>query len=377
MIYKALMLLHKRNPDLCFLLQNVSIDIVDTAPTACIFWDKKAKKFKILIGIEFSKGFKVEDYAAIIEHELMHLIFRHIGDNTYTDRALANIAQDAVINDICEFLKPSERSKRHENLKSGVFLEDINTTHKKNFDVRRTTSKDIYDFLVSLSEQDKKDLTDQSFDEHFKDGIEDSPLPEILANSKPEFEKLIRGFGEKSLKESRKFLEAIKDKEIKENFLNDLKKFHCSIKSDDKRSTIKRPNRRTGIVFGVEKKKTKKALFILDVSGSMMKPATMDKMQCTFLSCVREGFEIDIIAGDTALTFDQKKVSKDFNFSSIEGGGGTVLSWIGDRGKGDDCVIVITDLEFHHDDIAHLPVSRTLILCTGAMKHNTFKTIGV
>jgi len=377
MIYKALMLLHKRNPDLCFLLQNVSIDISDSVETACIFWDKKAKKFKILIGEEFSKGFKVEDYAAIIEHELMHLIFRHIGNDSFKDKALANIAQDAIINDICEFLKPGEREKRHENLKSGVFLDTLNEKHNQRFSISRTTSKDLYDFLVSLNDKDKQDLVDQSFDDHFKDGIDDSPLTEIMANNGDELEKLIKGFSRVNLKESREFLKAIKDRELKESFLNELKKFHCSIKTDEKRSTIKRPNRRTGLVFGIEKKKTKKALFIVDVSGSMMGAETLEKMQDSFLYCVREGFEIDIIAGDTDLTFEAKKVSKAFEFSSIKGGGGTVLSWIGERGKNEDCVIVITDLEFNHSDISHLPVSRTLILCTNNRTHNTFKTIGV
>lgn len=83
-------------------LQQLTIQYSSRVPTAGVFFDKKTRNFQMLISPEWFIGLpKVVNRAAVLEHEVAHIIHRHVMVNAEANGMVhkkLNIAMDLVIN---------------------------------------------------------------------------------------------------------------------------------------------------------------------------------------------------------------------------------------------------------------------------------------
>lgn len=401
-VYKALITLQKNAPDLFFMVRNTKIEVnVPKIPTACASYDVKEKKFLIKVGEQFTKDLDQYSFAALIEHELMHIILLHVTDiisGRYKreDFQTLNTAQDAIINDIGVLLK---KAKLHPIMQKGVFLEDISKLVGETLDSDKHSVRDVFDKLKKLSDQQKQNAQKsgqlgEGFDDHSEmNGDNDPSDPtntdgqeiraELLKAAKEFFEdhpkettSLMKDFSRKS-SDCKMYLETIlkldKDKKIK----REIEKFFTSNKTVDKKSSMKRPNRRFDNPKGHIRVKKQKILLGLDVSGSMMTPDTIEKLQIVVKSATNNEFAVDLVFGDTKKLGEFKNIKKDFDFSKVHGGGGTTLDFIFAEKGSYDCYVVATDGYFDLSDIPKGRGNNTLFISTEMEKIGNYKTIKI
>lgn len=375
-MYKALIFLSKKSPDLFFIINKTEIKITDNEiESAGITFDRNSKKFIILLNKNFIDGFDTLSLAAIIEHEILHLVLNHVSQKKLTDKKLANIAFDAIINEIGSCF--SDKKKLDKKLQDGIFLDTIEEKICENLDLKIHDSEYIYNRLKKLSDDDLESLT--SFDSHLVDSSKESEneLGDFLEDNAEKTESLLKSIGKKS-KDFASFLSNIEKLKRDSKILNEISKFFNSKKSFEKKSTIKRPSRRFPSPIGRKKIKTKNLRLLLDTSGSMLTEDTLDKLKKTVSLAVNNDFLVDLIFGDTEKRGDFKNITKNFDFSKISGGGGTCLKFMhDDKSKKYDLNLIVTDLEINENDLIKFSKKNTLILCTTARKNDTIKTINI
>ena len=400
-VYKALITLQKNAPDLFFMVRNTKIDInVPKIPTACAGYDRKDKKFLIKVGEKFTKDLDQYSFAALIEHELLHIVLLHVTDilaGRYKpeDFELLNTAQDAVINDIGVLLR---KSKLHPIMQQGVFLEDISKMLNEKLDTDTHSVRDVFEKLKAFNQKQMQKAKDSGqlgpgFDDHseMNGSNPDDPSDtdgqemkaEMLAAAKEFFgdhgketTSLMKDFSKKS-SDFKMYLETIlkldKDKRIK----REIEKFFTSNKTVDKKSSMKRPNRRFDNPKGSIRIKKQKILLGLDVSGSMMTPETIEKLQIVVKSATNNEYSIDLVFGDTKKLGEFKNIKKNFDFSQIHGGGGTTLDFIFKEKDNYDCYVCATDGYFDMSDIPKGMGNNILFISTEMEKIGNYKTIKI
>jgi predicted metal-dependent peptidase len=373
-VYKALIMLEKSCPDLFLLIKNVKIESCQKTPTAYAKIEKSG--FKIVINESWVDSFDSYNLASLIEHEILHIILNHLSDKNYSNKKLANVAMDSIINEIGVFI--SDRKKLNDELNKGVFLKELNEKFNSSFSASKNTVKEIYDFLMGQKEDDLEDLT--SFDEGLSestDSIESSEIAktiESIIDSK-DLDKIIKSYSKNS-KELKTQLDRIEKIEKNKKIVQAINHFFASNKNDSKKS-IKRVNKRFNFLpYGKIKDSTQKILIALDVSGSMINPDEIEKMKITISSATNYGFNIDLIFGDTKKLGEFKNIKKNFDFSQVFGGGGTDLRFIFEDKLSDyDCLVVLTDGYFNHNEIPLKHKNSILFLNTSKDPIKNFKNL--
>lgn len=373
-IYKSLILLEKTCPDLFLLIKNVKIESDKKCQTAYAKIEKSG--FKIVINESWVDSFDSYNLASLIEHEILHIILNHLSDKTYSNKRLANIAMDSIINEIGVFI--SNRDKLNKELNNGIFLDDLNKSYNTQFSSKNNTVKDIYDFLLTQREEDLEDLN--SFDEGLSQSDEMIESDEItktiesIIDSK-DLDKVIKSYAKQS-KELKIQLDRIEKIEKNKKIVQAINQFFANNKNDYKKS-IKRVNKRFNFLpYGRTKDSTQKVLLALDVSGSMINPDEIEKMKITISTATNYGFNIDLIFGDTEKLGEFKNIKKNFDFSKVFGGGGTDLRFIFDSKLSDyDCLVVLTDGYFNHNEIPIKHKNSILFLNTTNNPIKNFKNL--
>lgn len=363
LIYRALIQLEKTSPDLYFLIKKAKIEVsTDEKLTAYCTIEKN--QFKIVLGESFIKDFNEFSLAALIEHESLHIVFEHLTRTVFSelkgqDRTLANIAQDAIINELGLFL--SQRKKLNEKLQKGIWIETINeklAESKSNVRVCQFThsSLDILEILKKELKKEKQDeLKNQCFDDHLKESNED--MSEIIDLDNNETLKAIEGLLNDSKKAGSKTGQALLSGLIKKkkdkSFSKEVNKFLGSCLVGEKQPTSKRLSRRFIGQKGKKEVEKPKILLGIDTSGSMLDEETIKKMQLIVSKSLGLGLEVSIVFGDTEKKGIFHSIKNHFDFSSIRGGGGTELSFIFNEFKKSNYngLIVLTDAEFDHNSI--------------------------
>lgn len=374
-IYKALLNIEKQCPELFLLVNSLKIETCEKCPTA---YAKKTGEntFKIVINQTWHDDFNEFNLSALIEHELLHVVLDHCSSlESYHDKQKANIAMDAIINDIGHFLK--QKDSLNETLKEGIFLDNLNKKHKTDFSSYSNTALDIYNFLSTLNEKDLEKIG-QPFDTGIEAGEnEESRMPGSEGDSidlrdlvsQSDYESIIKKYSRESSDIKTKIAEIEK---IKNNakIRKEIEKFFQSNKADKKQS-IKRRNRRySHLPYGRISAKRQKILLALDVSGSMLNPDDFAKMKMVVNSATSNMFEIDLIFGDTKKIGEYKNIKKSFDFeNNIHGGGGTRLDFIFEEKINDyDCFVIVTDGQFNHNEVPNLK-NRFLFLVTDGERY--------
>ena len=404
-IYKALIDLEKSCPELFYLMKNCKVEIEPKEKCPTAYASKTKDGFKIAINEEWKESFSVYDLSALIEHELLHIVLNHCSTMPeYADKRLANMAMDSIINDIGHYFQ--DRSKLCKELQSGVYMDTLNKNYGTDFNSRRDSSKDIYDFLKNQDEEKHDKM--QSFDEGLGDDstgqasdmgqdIEEAMekiaekaginqgndkalgLDDIL--SPDEMEQVVKAYSNKS-SDIKKYFGEIEKRARNKKIASYIEKFFSSNKNENKRSIKKLNKRFSFIPYGKIKDTKQKVLMALDVSGSMLNPEDLAKMRQTVISATNNGFSVDLIFGDTERLGGYKDIKNNFDFNKITGGGGTELSFIfEEKGVKDyDCIVVITDGEFNHKTIPKSRKDSILFLITNNyrdIKIDGFKNIKI
>jgi len=323
LIFDALNYLRKYSPHIFSILELCNIKLKADIPTACVSWEKSSKKFNIDIGPKFYENLDSKNLSAIIEHEAYHVLFRHLFDDKLKDKNLANIAQDAIINDCIKLFRDNKNDILLDNR---VKLKEIN----KAFNIENNTSHDVYKYLEQ-NKNDIKDLLDKLLDDHSALDNDDEGISEIdkaiikealkntIKSNKESFEKI----GNQSADVDRLVKEALKvEYNFKNLFSYAVKK---SLKADQKR-TWKKVNRRYGSDAKGKKKAIKpNVLLLVDTSGSITDEIlSMVNYQISYLS---KFYDFTVCWGDTKLHgHDKIKRGQKPNIT-FKGGGGTNLNF--------------------------------------------------
>lgn len=347
-IYKALIDIEKKCPELFLLVNSLKIESCEKCPTA---YAQKINdtSFKIVINKTWAENFDTFNLSALIEHELLHIVLGHCSQlESYHDKKTANIAMDAIINDIGYFI--SQKKELNNELSGGIFLDAINEKFDSNFSAKKHTSLQLYNFLMAQKENDLDDLG-QPFDmgDMSDDNID---LKEMLSDSA--YESIVKKYSEKS-GELKEMLFEIEKREKNKVIKKEIEKFFQSNKADKKQSIKRRNKRFLHLPYGRISSKSQKILLALDVSGSMLNPEDMAKIKMVIYSAINNMFEIDLIFGDTKKIGEFKGIKKNFDMAQIRGGGGTDLKFIFDENISSyDCFVIVTDGEFNHGCIPNL-----------------------
>lgn len=329
-IFEALNFLRKNNPQIYMLLDLVNISVSDKISTACIAWNKSTKKADILISKSYYDRLDGLNLSAIIEHELLHLLFEHLTDDTMADKKTANIAMDSIINDCVKLFKTN---KEADLLDNRVKLKEINSGL---FSVEKNTSFEVYTYLIQnpdkMPESGKGENSgtiddhsefnsDSSLDEMSETDkqILESQIKEVIKANEDAFKKL----GQGSADLSRIVEKSIKcEYNFKSIFENCVKK---SLRADAQ-NTWKKLNRRLGELAKGHKKAVKpNVLLLVDTSGSMGSDSLEQiNYQISFLS---KYYNFTVAWGDDYLKdFKTIKKGEKINIPFV-GGGGTDLNF--------------------------------------------------
>lgn len=347
-IFAGLNHIRKSSPHLFSLLDITEINIEEKIPTALVFWNKKSKKFNIKISQNFVDNLDSLNLAAIIEHELLHVLFEHLFDDTMPNKQIANIAMDSIINDTIKIFLDDKADKL---LDSRVKLRNIS----KDFNVSKNTSLEVYKYLEQNAKKMPKDA--DGIDDHGEfsnaddngengndsgiDELEKAIAKAAVANV---VEKNLNDFqaaGNKCAEISRVVTEMMKVAyNFKSLFENAVKK---SLRSDLVR-TWKKPNRRLGdLCKGVKAAVKPNVLLLVDTSGSINDEILAKiNWQIAFLS---KFYNFTVCWGDTQLE-GSKKIKKGQKVTiPYSGFGGTDLGFYEELTKKEnfDLIVFNTD----------------------------------
>jgi len=331
-LFEALNHLRKSVPHIYSIMDLTNIELnQNDIPTASVSWDKKAKKFLIKVGNLFSNDLDSRNLSAVLEHELYHILFEHLFDETMPDKKRANVAMDSIINDSIELFRNDKADKI---LDSRVKLKDIN----KAFNISNNTSLDVYKYLGENPEKmpengnglddhggfsNNDDNLDGAENSDLSNGLEKEIAKAVLKNhiekNLDSFQTMGRGHADldRLIKEKLKV-----EYNFKTIFSNAIKK----TLRDETKKTWKKPSRRLGnIVKGIKKSNVPNVLLVIDTSGSI-NDEILKKVnwQVDFLS---KFYSFTICWGDDSLE-GQLRIKKGqkpkINYS---GYGGTDLSF--------------------------------------------------
>lgn len=392
-IYKAVMELSRKSPEIYHTLEKTEILKKKDFPTAGAMI--KSQGYEIVIRDEWVDTFDTHNLAAVMEHELMHIVFQHCDTmKDFEDRELANIAMDAIINDLAETFK--YKTKLNEHLKKGVFIDQLSKELNTRLSSRTHTAKQIYDLMIEEQKKNPKKQFTICFDMGIiskeekgdagapngstpgmigKDGIDQNGG---LAQELPEeIQKALGKMAGMGSLDAQILLERGRDRELERKFKLEVAKFLCSNKREYE-ATKRRPNRR-GIPLASGKKRVEKQKILigLDVSGSMLDERTLKRLSQVVESGIKLDYDVDITWGDTRRLGFEEGIDKKFDFTKIQGGGGTELSFIFDTKVNYDVIVCVTDGYFNHEEVPVKKKGKILFLLTEDTKIERFKCVRI
>lgn len=338
-LYMTLAYVQKKIPWASIILKDIKIKIDDNCNSAYVTANKE--NYLMVLGEAFFTELDEKSLAFVIEHELLHIVYAHIGAAWAENMEIANIAMDAIINE------STVLNSSHSLLNNRVTFDAL----KKHFDLDCNlyshTSKDIYDALIDKNGEGEGEGEGESslknFDEtNINDLIEQNEATGEMKAIGPKIDtkKVAKNIGDVSGKLAREIKKYNDD--IANNFKQLFKMFVGKSLRQNKKATWKKSSRRFGAAEKGKKKDNKPSvLIVVDTSGSMSDDA-LEKINFQ-ISHILKHYELTVCWGDTCLE-NYKKVKKKTKFKAeYIGRGGTNLNfWENVPGKY-DLVVFNTD----------------------------------
>lgn len=328
-----------------------STEVVDETITA--YTDGVNKKY----GRAFMDALTDQEVNALVLHENLHIVFRHLLHNRdlfEEDMALANAAADYVVNDVIVSLKDMSLC----SLPKGGLVDE--KYHNMNM-------REVYRLLKEQKDKRKKQgqggsgssqdpLDDYSFDQHDTK----AQSPQTVEDAKALDTMIDRALREGALLAGRlgaKIPRSIKELlEPKTRWQDELREFMSSTMAGKDEMTWRKFNRRMlpndMYLPTVENEAVGELIIACDTSGSI-NDTQISEFASEILSITDTVFpeSIRVLWWDTSVHSEQ--LFRSDSYASLrsmlkpEGGGGTTVScvaqYIKDRRLKPECVIVFTD----------------------------------
>lgn len=372
-----------------YIISNIKVQSsTDIESISVGFLDSKSKKIVIRYNPQFIADFKVIDEANVehkfdfseqeisdlLVHELLHICLRHLFNcESYANKEVLNYAQDIVVNDMI-FRNRYEYTRRKEKKAAGTkpaLLDLLVTKHlfqsTEKLNIQDYTFGDLYGLLKKEFEQNPqlaKGLKDKQGkgqlikDDHghFEPNESEVDQNEAEAGNSGqagEIEAMLKNLLNKAMKENfdrgrlpAELLKELNLLEPKKDYKDTLNHFVKNCKVDVLQSTWKKPSKRYGFIArGKTADYKPKILLGVDSSGSVFgHPKALEKISEYFNFATGFCEKIRLVYCDTSVKLDKDFVQGD-SIPPIEGGGGTVMQPIFDKGLEDeyDAIVLITD----------------------------------
>lgn len=293
-IQKAIYSLFKKEPFFALLLQEINIRMTPQVPTMGVSFDKKINKFFMYINPSFYKKMNGTEQQAVLIHEILHILHKHILNVRMIDtkdRAMLNIAMDMSINQYITGLpngcpecptdpKKIEPCKNKDCVGKCINVQDWKTKDGKPFP-KFKNFETYFDLIKDTKDNSNKDIFEsyagnegQTLDQHDFEQLSDEEKKDVLKEMKGVLERTI----EKSSYGHSQVPEYVKDllKQIESNIgaINYKKILSQVIKKSlnmlDREHTWHKPNKRYGYLSkGTKVGQIPNAYFLADTSGSI------------------------------------------------------------------------------------------------------------
>jgi predicted metal-dependent peptidase len=372
-----------------YILSNIQIkSSKDVQNIEVGFADKNSKKICIRYNPEFIANFHYEhpktgqpikfefteqEMADIFIHELLHICLRHLFDvGQYPDKDILNYAQDVVVNDMIfrnryEYTRPPTEdplaSEKRPSLVNFLVTKHLFDS-TKNLNIQEHTFGDIYGLLEKeiekkpqmkqqLGQKGEKGQLIKDGHAEFQPGDGESQDEAEQGAKAGEIEAMVKNLLNKAMKEDfdrgrlpAELLKELNALEPKKDYRDTLNHFVKNCKVEVLQNTWRKPSKRYGFIARGKTADFKpKILLGVDSSGSVFcHPKALEKIGEYFNFAVNYCEKIRLIYCDTTVRLDKDFVQGDA-IPPIDGGGGTVMQPIFDKGLEDeyDAVILITD----------------------------------
>ena len=381
-----------------FILQSLNIRYDNrNCPTIGIGYDKLKRRLELIINAEFFTSVTPAERVALLKHEIMHVLNKHVfymHSYQVEERSIVNVAMDLVIN---QFIK---------NLpKNGIFLKDFKTKDGKDFPPNRTL-EDYYDLIKDdakfepepsddgkggkepqqshLAKEYFKGKPDGAFDIHGWDKSGADPKEIMDATGELVQRALIKASHGHSTdtRALEDFLEVIKAHikkiDYKAILLSTLKK---SLPSKIYRLTWKKPNRRYGEdAKGKVNGLLPKIQVFVDTSGSISVEEANEFLSIAnnFLTIGVDSAQIDFF--HTSI-YHTEKVKKNFKIepNKFQSGGTDLTECFNKLTKTKyDLAIFLTDGYYSRPDVNYNKIgcNTVFIISKGGTVNHPLKDIG-
>lgn len=264
-------------PYIGFILQCLHIKAHTGIPTAGVAFNKKAKKFEMMINPNFFNKMTAEEQKAVLLHEIYHLTHKHVYmmyKYKSNDRKMLNCAMDLVINQLINNLPKQALTLKGFKEKYGVDLKANQTTEYYFEQLKKAKDEGKFDKKDGdQGDEEGQGGGPETLDEHdWQESEEDSE--EAMKASKDLFQRAKQKASLSHSNVPREFEDLIEDLEVNIKKLNykkllDLAYFK-SLPNTDRQPTWSRPNKRYfGMAPGSKANTSPKIDTYLDTSGSI------------------------------------------------------------------------------------------------------------
>ena len=222
---------------------------------------------------------KFDHKKGVLKHEILHIILKHIYRDDLSDKKIANVAMDLVINQMV-----GRENLPSDNEHYGQYIEDYQKKYGRDMFPDDATTNYYYKTLKKLQDEGKEDFT-EGYDHHWK--VSDGEDPEKMSNrslSDAERQVIDAACDQmvKSAKQAdprswgnlpgnvKSLLEQMMEKKKPQlPWKVILKRFVAKTMNSNTRFTMKRFSKRFGTRPGLKKEKQLHLLLAIDSSGSV------------------------------------------------------------------------------------------------------------
>lgn len=268
-------------------------------------------KFELRYNPQFILDETDEHLTYILFHEAMHLVLHHCTSR----KKCSNEACDLAVNELIPIVPG-----RCERPPYGLFVSEMRKNHP---DIKEKQTAEWYDGLLktAVGTGDRKSKNqsgkgdDDILDDH--DGWAEDEMADEVIRAKVREIDLSDGWGNVS----GTFKELVRAAQVKRiNWRNHIRRFGGNLMWKHKEMTLKRPNRRTGLLHpGYKRQHTDKLLVCLDNS---MSTHSLVPQFLGVINGMTDYMPIDIVQFDAGITYGPKPFRKKTNHE-CKGQGGT------------------------------------------------------
>jgi predicted metal-dependent peptidase len=322
-----------------------------------------------------------DDLAIQIEHQILHVIFKHNLRGEFKDKNLFHTACDMIVNHNIKRVRDNyptilKESSEHFMLRAPLIPllfenQDFENQFRTAYGIDHLTVEKLYDFLEQRSDSWSPDcevLDEVEFD--ISDN-ERAVIQAITAEIRKKLgSRMMIGFSPGVEQMVVKMAQP-----ARRNYREIVREFVGDLKQDKRKSWSRVARRYPHQVAGKAREKKPLLCVVIDTSGSMGQEKILRKITSELLALRVVVKGIFVVAGDVEPTFSKKFTSK-MNVSEIEfkGFGGTDLQFGWDFAKDNKCdgVICYTDGYLEDLDTRNLP-SFFVLTQSGFLENEKFR----